>query len=34
MPELRVRFFLPGTTATDAELAWTTTPVRQLITAV
>ncbi len=30
----RVRFFLPGTAATDAARAWTTTPVRELLTAV
>jgi hypothetical protein len=30
----RVRFFLPGTAASDAALAWTTTPVRELLAAV
>ena len=30
----RVRFFLPGTAAADPALAWTTTPVRELLAAV
>jgi len=30
----RVRFFLPGTSATEAARAWTTTPVRELLAAV
>ena len=30
----RVRFFLPGSAATEPALAWTTTPVRELLAAV
>jgi hypothetical protein len=30
----RVRFFLPGTTATEPARTWTTTPVRELLAAV
>jgi hypothetical protein len=30
----RVRFFLPGTPPTSAAVAWTTTPVRELLAAV
>jgi len=30
----RVRFFLPGTEATELARTWTTTPVRELLAAV
>jgi len=30
----RVRFFLPGTAATEPARSWTTTPVRELLAAV
>ena len=30
----RVRFFFPGTSATAAARAWTTTPVRELLATV